>query len=54
MNPGPRPRAHEAQPLRGSAFFNSVLAFQAFVAGISDRCDVPPVAAGATIVGGYR
>jgi hypothetical protein len=32
----------------------AVPAFQAFVAGIADRCDVPPVAAGATIVGGYR
>jgi hypothetical protein len=31
-----------------------VAAFQAFVAGIDDRCDVPPVAMGATIVGGYR
>jgi hypothetical protein len=31
-----------------------VPAFQAFVAGIADRCDVPPVATGATIVGGYR
>jgi hypothetical protein len=31
-----------------------VPAFQAFVADIADRCDVPPVAAGATIVGGYR
>jgi hypothetical protein len=29
-------------------------AFQAFVADIAERCDVPPVAAGATIVGGYR
>jgi hypothetical protein len=29
-------------------------AFQAFVAGIADRCDVAPVATGATIVGGYR
>jgi len=29
-------------------------AFQAFVAGIADRCDVPPVATGATIVGSYR
>ena len=29
-------------------------AFQAFVAGIADRCDAPPVAMGATIVGGYR
>ena len=31
-----------------------VPAFQAFVADIADRCDVPPVATGATIVGGYR
>ena len=28
--------------------------FQAFVADIAERCDVPPVATGATIVGGYR
>jgi hypothetical protein len=32
----------------------AVPAFQAFVADIAERCDVPPVAAGATIVGGYR
>ena len=32
----------------------TVPAFQAFVADIADRCDVPPVATGATIVGGYR
>jgi hypothetical protein len=31
-----------------------VPAFQAFVADIGDRCEVPPVAAGATVVGGYR
>jgi hypothetical protein len=31
-----------------------VPAFQAFVTDIADRCDVPPVATGATIVGGYR
>jgi hypothetical protein len=31
-----------------------VPAFQAFVADIADCCDVPPVATGATIVGGYR
>jgi hypothetical protein len=31
-----------------------VAAFQAFVADIGDRCDVPPVATSATIVGGYR
>jgi len=32
----------------------AVPAFQAFVADIADRCDVPPVAMGATVVGGYR
>jgi|ERR1700722_7787615 len=32
----------------------AVPAFEAFVAGISERCDVPPVAMGATVVGGYR
>jgi hypothetical protein len=32
----------------------AVPAFQAFVADIADRCDVPPVATSATIVGGYR
>jgi hypothetical protein len=31
-----------------------VPAFQAFVAGVADRCDVAPVATGATVVGGYR
>jgi hypothetical protein len=31
-----------------------VPAFQAFVSGIADRCDIAPVATGATIVGGYR
>jgi hypothetical protein len=29
-------------------------AFQAFVADIVDRCDVPPVAKAATVVGGFR
>jgi hypothetical protein len=32
----------------------AIPAFQAFVADIDDRCDIPPVARGATIVGGYR
>jgi hypothetical protein len=32
----------------------AVPAFQTFVADIAERCDVPPVATGATIVGGYR
>jgi len=31
-----------------------VPAFQAFVADIADRCDIPPVATAATIVGDYR
>jgi hypothetical protein len=31
-----------------------VAAFQAFVAEIDDRCEISPVATGATIVGGYR
>lgn len=31
-----------------------VPAFQAFVSGIAERCDVPPHAVGATVVGGYR
>jgi hypothetical protein len=29
-------------------------AFQAFVAGVVERCDVAPVATAATIVGGYN
>jgi hypothetical protein len=32
----------------------AVPAFQAFLADIADRCEIPPVATGATIVGGYR
>lgn len=32
----------------------SVPAFQTFVADISERCDIPPAAMGATVVGGYR
>jgi hypothetical protein len=32
----------------------AIPAFQAFLAHIADRCDIPPVATGATIVGGYR
>jgi hypothetical protein len=31
-----------------------VPAFQAFVADIAERCDVPPLATGATVVGTYR
>jgi hypothetical protein len=29
-------------------------AFQAFVANIGDRCDVPPRVSGATVVGGFH
>jgi hypothetical protein len=32
----------------------AVPAFQAFLADIDSRCDVPPVAKGATVVGGFR
>jgi hypothetical protein len=32
----------------------AVSAFQAFVADIADRCDIRPLAMGATVVGGYR
>jgi hypothetical protein len=32
----------------------AVPAFQAFVAEIADRCDIPPVAMEATVVGGFR
>jgi hypothetical protein len=31
-----------------------VPAFQAFVADIADRCEIAPLAMGATVVGGYR
>jgi hypothetical protein len=31
-----------------------VPAFQAFMADLADRCDAPPVATEATLVGGYR
>jgi hypothetical protein len=33
---------------------NETSAFQAFVRGIEERCDQPPVAQDATIVGSYR
>ena len=36
------------------ASLQDVPAFQAFVEHIGDRCDVAPVAMGATVVGGYR
>jgi hypothetical protein len=33
---------------------NDVPAFQAFTADIADRCEAPPAASKATVVGGYR
>jgi hypothetical protein len=33
---------------------SDVPAFQAFTAEIADRCEVQPVARGASVVGGYR
>ena len=33
---------------------NDVPAFQAFAAGIADRCEVQPVASAASVVGRYR
>ena len=36
------------------ASLQDVPAFQTFVAKIAERCDVPPVAMGASVVGGYR
>ncbi|MGH9279797.1 MAG: hypothetical protein ACRD12_17075 [Acidimicrobiales bacterium] len=38
----------------GSVSLADVPAFQAFTAGIADRCDEPPVAMGATLVGAHR
>jgi hypothetical protein len=32
----------------------AVPAFQAFMAGLADRCAVPPLSTQATVVGGYR
>ncbi|MCU1374896.1 MAG: hypothetical protein JWO68_2182 [Actinomycetia bacterium] len=38
----------------GSVALNEVPAFQAFVAGIADRCEEGPVAMGSTVVGAHR
>ena len=43
---------HEGVEKRDS--LQDVPAFQAFVADIADRCDVPPLAMGAEIVGSWR
>lgn len=37
-----------------SVALTDVPAFRAFVADIADRCDEPPVALGATVVGAHR
>jgi hypothetical protein len=42
------------QDVEDPGWLQAVPAFQGFVADIAERCDVPPVATGATIVGGYR
>jgi hypothetical protein len=43
---------HDDNPAPDS--LQAVPAFQAFVADIASRCDVPPLAMGATVVGGWR
>ena len=45
---------HDDDDVANPDSLQNVPAFQAFVSGIGDRCDEPPVAQGATIVGGYR
>ena len=49
-----RARGHRARRVDDPDSLQDVPAFQAFVADIGDRCDVPPLAMGATVVGGYR
>jgi hypothetical protein len=44
----------EHDDVADSDSLQDVPAFQAFVADIADRCDVAPLAMGATVVGGYR
>ncbi|HEY2813380.1 MAG TPA: hypothetical protein VGJ03_07950 [Acidimicrobiales bacterium] len=39
------------EPGGGSVSLGEVPAFQRFVAGVADRCDEPPVAMSATVVG---
>ncbi len=38
----------------GDISLNDLPAFQAFVAGVGDRCVVPPDAKGAKVIGGYN
>jgi hypothetical protein len=40
--------------IAGPDSLQAVSAFQAFMADLAGRCDVPPVATAATLVGGYR
>ncbi|HEX5587316.1 MAG TPA: hypothetical protein VFZ17_08415 [Acidimicrobiia bacterium] len=43
---------HDGVDQKGS--LQDVQAFQAFVADIAERCDVPPDARGASVVGSFR
>lgn len=38
----------------GDLSLNDIQAFQAFTAGVAERCDVQPQPSGATIVGSYN
>lgn len=44
----------EHDDVKNPGSLQDVPAFRTFVADVGDRCDVAPIAMGATIVGGYR
>ena len=44
----------EHEDVETSDSLQSLPAFQAFVSDIASRCDITPVAMGASVVGGYR
>jgi len=44
----------EHDDVKNPGSLHDVPAFRTFVADVADRCDVAPIAMGATIVGGYR
>ena len=44
----------EHDDVKNPGSLQDVPAFRTFVADVADRCDVAPIAMGATIVGGYR
>jgi hypothetical protein len=44
----------EHEGVGNSDSLQEVPTFQAFTADIADRCDVPPLAMAASVVGGYR